>query len=131
MVGTVRTPLLGMPPVRRCGLREDTSCPSPIALPFPAPPDIITKIPTVPVSEEKNGKTMTTVPQRFKLLLMPTRVQIVEDLWEYITQSALDLPGPQWQKGERARRKKGYLQRRNFGETWDFAKESWRMHSLG
>jgi len=52
------------------------------------------------------------------------RVQLVEDLWDSIARSNTDLPVPQWQKDELARRKQRYLQHPDSGETWDQVKRS-------
>ena len=67
---------------------------------------------------------MTRALQQLETLSVPERVQIVEDLWDSIARSNANLPVPQWQKDELARRKKRYLQNPNSGETWDEVKRS-------
>jgi putative addiction module component (TIGR02574 family) len=53
---------------------------------------------------------MTTALQDLETLSVPERVQIVEDLWDSIARSNANLPVPQWQKDELARRKQRFLQ---------------------
>ena len=67
---------------------------------------------------------MTTAQQELETLSVPERVQIVEDLWDSIARSNANLPIPQWQKDELARRKKRYQQNPDTGETWDQVKRS-------
>jgi len=57
-------------------------------------------------------------------LSVSERVQLVEDLWDSIARSNTELPVPQWQKDELARRKARYLQDPDSGETWDQVKRS-------
>jgi putative addiction module component (TIGR02574 family) len=67
---------------------------------------------------------VTTALQEIEALPVPERLQIVEDLWDSIARSNANLPVPQWQKDELARRKKRYLQNPESGETWDQVKRS-------
>jgi putative addiction module component (TIGR02574 family) len=67
---------------------------------------------------------MTTALQELETLSVLERVQLVEDLWDSIARSNTDLPVPQWQKDELARRKQRYLQHPDSGETWDQVKRS-------
>jgi putative addiction module component (TIGR02574 family) len=67
---------------------------------------------------------MTTALQELETLSVLERVQLVEDLWDSIARSNAELPVPQWQKDELARRKQRYLQQPEFGETWDQVKRS-------
>ena len=67
---------------------------------------------------------MTTSLQELETLSVSERVQVVEDLWDSIAQSNANLPLPQWQKDELARRKKRYLQNPGAGETWDQVKQA-------
>jgi len=67
---------------------------------------------------------MTTVLNELETLSVPERVQIVEDLWDSIARSNANLPVPQWQKDELARRKARYLRNPDSGETWDQVKQS-------
>jgi len=67
---------------------------------------------------------MTTALQELEALSVSERVQLVEDLWDSIARSNTELPVPQWQKDELARRKARYLQDPDSGETWDQVKRS-------
>lgn len=67
---------------------------------------------------------MTTALQELEMLSVAERVQIVEDLWDSIARSNANLPVPQWQKDELARRKKRYLRNPDSGETWGRVKQS-------
>ena len=67
---------------------------------------------------------MITALQEIETLSVLERVQIVEDLWDGIARSNANLPVPQWQKDELARRKARYLQHPDSGETWDQVKRS-------
>lgn len=60
----------------------------------------------------------------FGTMSVTERVQIVEDLWDSIVRSNANLPVPQWQKDELARRKKRYQQNPDTGETWDQVERS-------
>ena len=66
---------------------------------------------------------MTTVLQEIETLPVPERVQLVEDLWDSIARSNAEVPIPQWQKDELARRKRNYLQNPDSGRTWDQVKQ--------
>jgi putative addiction module component (TIGR02574 family) len=67
---------------------------------------------------------MTTALQELETLSIAERVQIVEDLWDSIARSNANLPVPQWQKDELARRKERYLRSPDSGETWDQVRQS-------
>lgn len=67
---------------------------------------------------------MTTALQELETLSVSERVQIVEDLWDSIARSNANLPVPQWQKDELARRKARYLRNPDAVETWDQVKQS-------
>ena len=67
---------------------------------------------------------MTTAFQELEALSVPERMQIVEDLWDSIARSNADLPVPQWQKDELARRKTRHLQNPRSGKTWDQVKQA-------
>jgi putative addiction module component (TIGR02574 family) len=67
---------------------------------------------------------MTTALQELETLSVLERVQLVEDLWDSIARSNAELPVPQWQKDELARRKQRYLQHPESGATWDQVKRS-------
>jgi putative addiction module component (TIGR02574 family) len=67
---------------------------------------------------------MTTALQELETLSVSERVQVVEDLWDSIARSNANLPLPQWQKDELARRKKRYLQNPGSCETWDQVKHA-------
>lgn len=49
---------------------------------------------------------------------MPERVQFVEDLWDSIARSSEQVPIPQWQRDELARRKRNYLSNPDSGFTY-------------
>ena len=66
---------------------------------------------------------MTTAMQELETLPVPERVLLVEDLWDSIARSNADVPIPQWQKDELARRKRRYLQNPDSGHTWDRVKQ--------
>jgi putative addiction module component (TIGR02574 family) len=67
---------------------------------------------------------MTTTLQELETLSVPERVQLVEDLWDSIARSNANLPVPQWQKDELARRKRNYRQNPDSGESWEQVKQS-------
>lgn len=67
---------------------------------------------------------MTIALQELESLSVSERVQIVEDLWDSIAQSNANLPVPQWQQDELARRKQRFLQNPAVGETWDQVKRA-------
>ena len=66
---------------------------------------------------------MTTALQDLETLSVPERVQMVEDLWDSIARSNAEIPIPQWQKDELARRKRNYLRNPASGLTWDQVKQ--------
>jgi len=70
------------------------------------------------------ARSMAIALQELETLSVSERVQIVEDLWDSIAQSNANLPIPQWQKDELARRKQRFLQNPASGETWDQVKRS-------
>ena len=65
---------------------------------------------------------MSTAIQELERLSVSERVQIVEDLWDSIARSNAEVPIPQWQKDELARRKRNYLRNPASGQTWDQVK---------
>ena len=67
---------------------------------------------------------MTPTLQELETLSVPERVQLVEDLWDSIARSNANLPVPQWQKDELARRKRSYHQNPDSGESWGQVKQS-------
>jgi len=67
---------------------------------------------------------MTIALQELESLSVPERVQLVEDLWDSIARSNANLPVPQWQKDELARRKARYLQNTDSCQTWAQVKRS-------
>jgi len=66
---------------------------------------------------------MTTALQELETLSVPERVQLVEDLWDSIARSNVEIPVPQWQKDELDRRKQNYLRNSGSGRTWDEVKQ--------
>ncbi len=62
--------------------------------------------------------------EKLETLSVPERVQLVEDLWDSIVRSNANLPVPQWQKDELARRKRNYRQNPDSGESWAQVKQS-------
>lgn len=67
---------------------------------------------------------MTTALKDLETLPVSERVQLVEDLWDSIARSNAELPVPQWQKDELARRKQNYLRQPDSGRTWEQVKQS-------
>lgn len=65
---------------------------------------------------------MTTALRELEMLPVSERVQLVKDLWDSIARSNAQLPVPQWQKDELARRKQNFLQNPDSGRTWDEVK---------
>jgi putative addiction module component (TIGR02574 family) len=61
---------------------------------------------------------MTTAFQEIERLSVPERVQFVEDLWDSIARSSEQVPIPQWQRDELARRKRNYLSNPDSGFTY-------------
>jgi len=67
---------------------------------------------------------MTTALQQLESLSVPERVQLVEDLWDSIARSNAQIPIPQWQKDELARRKRDYLRHPELGLPWPKVKQA-------
>lgn len=67
---------------------------------------------------------MTITLQQLEKLSVPERVQLVEDLWDSIARSNANVPVPEWQKEELARRKRNYRQNPKSGESWEQVKQS-------
>jgi putative addiction module component (TIGR02574 family) len=67
---------------------------------------------------------MTPTLRELETLSVSERVQLVEDLWDSIARSNANLPVPQWQKDELARRKRNYRQNPGSGESWEQVKQS-------
>jgi len=67
---------------------------------------------------------MTTALKDLEALPVSERVQLVEDLWDSIARSNAELPVPQWQKDELARRKRNHRQNPQSAKTWDQVKQS-------
>ena len=51
-------------------------------------------------------------------LALPERILLVEDIWDSIAADAQNVPVPQWQKDELARRKARHLRHPRAGLTW-------------
>lgn len=66
---------------------------------------------------------MMNALQELEDLPVAERVQLVEDLWDSIARSNADVPIPQWQKDELARRKRTRLRDPHSGATWEQAKQ--------
>jgi len=66
---------------------------------------------------------MTTVLQELERLSVSERVQFVEDLWDSIARSNEEVPIPQWQRDELARRKRNFLRNPDSGLTWSQVKQ--------
>jgi putative addiction module component (TIGR02574 family) len=66
---------------------------------------------------------MTSAIRELETLPIPERVQLVEDLWDSIARSNAEIPIPQWQKDELARRKQSFLRDPNSGQPWDQVKQ--------
>jgi len=65
---------------------------------------------------------MSNVLEELEKLSAAERLQLVEDLWDSIARSTAEVPIPQWQKDELARRKEIYLRNPDAVLTWDQAK---------
>ncbi|HOC70503.1 MAG: putative addiction module component [Candidatus Hydrogenedentes bacterium ADurb.Bin101] len=65
---------------------------------------------------------MANVLEELEKLSVAERLQLVEDLWDSIARSNTEVPIPQWQKDELARRKEIYLRNPDAVLTWDQAK---------
>lgn len=65
---------------------------------------------------------MTKTLRELETLSVPERVQLVEDIWDSIARSNAEVPIPQWQKDELARRKRNCLRNPHTGLTWDQVK---------
>jgi len=65
---------------------------------------------------------MANVLEELEKLSVAERLQLVEDLWDSIARSTAEVPIPQWQKDELARRKELYLRNPESVLTWDQAK---------
>jgi putative addiction module component (TIGR02574 family) len=79
------------------------------------------------IARKAKGKyylNMTTALQELETLSISERVQVVEDLWDSIARSNANLPVPQWQKDELARRKARFLRNPDSGESWDQVKRA-------
>lgn len=62
--------------------------------------------------------------QELEMLTVPEKIQLVEDIWDSVAKSNADIPIPDWQKQELARRKANYLRNPDSGMTWQQVKES-------
>jgi putative addiction module component (TIGR02574 family) len=63
--------------------------------------------------------------QHLEKLPLAERIQLVEDLWDSIAQSAgEDLPTPEWQKVELERRRQEYLRNPESAKPWPEVKRS-------
>ena len=68
---------------------------------------------------------MTPDIHELEKLPLAERVQLVEDLWDSIARSHTeDLPIPEWQKAELARRKQEYLKNPDSALPWSEVKRS-------
>ena len=67
---------------------------------------------------------MTPALNELERLSVAERMQLVEDLWDSIARSPADVPVPQWQKDELARRKEAYARDPACGMTWDQVRNS-------
>ncbi len=65
---------------------------------------------------------MNTALKDLETLSVPERVQLVEDLWDSIARTNVEIPIPPWQKDELDRRKQNYLRHPDSGRTWDKVK---------
>ena len=69
--------------------------------------------------------SMVPVFQNLEKLLLAERIQLVEDLWDSIARSHdQDLPIPQWQKSELARRRQEYLKNTESARPWSEIKRA-------
>ncbi len=65
---------------------------------------------------------MGNVLEELEKLSVAERLQLVEDLWDGIARSNVDMPVPQWQKDELERRKQNYLKNPESVQSWNTAK---------
>jgi putative addiction module component (TIGR02574 family) len=56
-------------------------------------------------------------------LSVAEKLQLVEDLWDDIAARPENIPVPDWQKEELARRKANYLQHPGSGSSWEEVQE--------
>ena len=62
------------------------------------------------------NEDMTPALRELEALSVSERLQLVEDLWDSIARNHADVPIPQWQKDELARRKADYLRNPESGQ---------------
>ena len=60
---------------------------------------------------------------QFRDLSLPERIQLVEDLWDSIAAETENLPMPDCQKEELARREAEYARDPSLASSWDDAKQ--------
>ena len=72
----------------------------------------------------------TEFPQIFELSFSE-KLQLLEDLWDSISQDSEQLPILDWQKEELAKRKATYLNNPDSGSSWEVAKERIRSGQSG
>ena len=72
----------------------------------------------------------TEFPQIFELSFSE-KLQLLEDLWDSISQDSEQLPILDWQKEELAKRKAAYLNSPDSGSSWEAAKERIRSGQSG
>jgi putative addiction module component (TIGR02574 family) len=63
---------------------------------------------------------------QFDGLTLPQKLQLVEDLWDHIAESAATIPIPDWQKEELDRRERSDLANPTAGIPWDEVKRQIR-----
>jgi putative addiction module component (TIGR02574 family) len=56
-------------------------------------------------------------------LSVAEKLQLVEDLWDDIAATPENVPVPEWQKEELARRKANYAQNPGSGSSWEEVQE--------
>lgn len=67
---------------------------------------------------------MTEELQEIEKLSISERLLLVEELWDSIAHSNVDVPMPQWQKQTLDNRKENYLNNPDSGTKWEEVKQS-------
>ena len=63
-------------------------------------------------------------PQEIDTLSVAEKIQLVEDLWDSVAKSNVNIPMLAWQREELDRRKQSFLNNPDSGMTWQDVKRS-------
>lgn len=66
----------------------------------------------------------TTLSKELRNLDVPEKIQVVQDLWDSIATAEEELPVPEWQKVELAKRKENFLKNPDSVLSWQQVKKS-------